>query len=602
MTSRMNQLDIDEIEALVNSYITGVHALSSLDLHDGDTLVLAQLGDRRFTQDEIKCLPDNLEIIDLDFSEFSDKEEIPTVLDLTLEHDDWPLSKISTLQSSRDVTRISFSDFIDHMEELIGSKSTGSVKCFFDLSEYRFRLIKGSIRSTKYWGYKQANIVAVTESGENKWETYTLDWDALDLVVASFLRENDPVMLSYTEKWDVFLHVLLATFICGNGTAATLVPEAYLSSRDYERARSAFLHQGLVQRVTFLSKSNANQFHPDLVVTSQIPTDGVDFVYDESINQEFGGAESPLNNSQPSNLGYRRVPVSKSTSLADASERFMSWYAFNGDNRALNRKILNNGARLSYESSRLYVLTESQGCKLGEIVSRISPVASYSADARISNQPDGFNRGDSCRSESEKNTDRSFLAVSTSSFDGIASLQDRGNYRKGENPNVSGTPLDHAPSAEYLLEPYDILISRINRVPTNRYRLSERLLAKPRVVIVPEVAATKNDLVCAASSLCLRSVIDDPVHSLALYYYFSKGAGNEILSALATQNSSLTWNQLKSLEVSPTLDPHSTEWQEYRKKFCEQAQRVIDLQRERDEMLERLDAAERAAIELASQL
>lgn len=598
-----------ETEAISNSVATGCHVISSLELHDGDTLILAQLGSGKFSTETLDSLPANLQIIDLDFSKF-DKEESLAMEEppLWYAHGHSPICKISSRSGDKRVTQVEFDEFIGKLDDFIVSKPQGSIKCFFDLGEYRIKYQRAR-PSTSSNAARPKTSAEWRRTYSASWSsnarrTYSIEWDELDKLISEYLSSGEPVLFSYADKWDALLYVLLASHISGSGAAATIVPENYLSDPTYTQARSSFLHQGLVKRVTYLSKTSYIQDQQALVTTSKMPVDYVQFANDLAGEWTASGLESGI---QPTLSELNRYGISAITSHIPAE-----YISNDGQGRFLKssykeviptRTILGNDSRLGYESSRFYVLTKKKGRPLASIVIRVSPLTkktleetgAYKDDPHLEDLfsgDEGMNEGPGSYC----------LAVGTSSFDGIGGIRERGGLYNGESPNVYGSFLGFIPPEKFLLKAYDLLISRVNRTPSDRRSLYERPQAEPRLTLVPSMAAEKNLLVCSTSSLCLRSMANDYVHSLALYYYFSKGAGSELLSALATQNPSLTWGQLLSLEVSPALYPYSPEWKKFREKFCDQAQRVIDLQGERDELLERLDAEERAAVELASQL
>lgn len=635
MRDEFDLMPPEDAARYVNSAIAGCHAIFSLDLRSGDTLVLAQLGDPKFSQSLIDSLPEGISIVDLDFSGFCSEGMVGTSLvnDRAGEFgiDESPVTELLPTNIDRDLTRMPFEDFIEHAEDFIDSKPEGTIKCFFDLSEYR-TVDRGRHTSTddEYVLYHKTEV---DDSNELVWESYSIDWSSLGEFTNRYLHENGPELVDYAWDWGALLYVLLATHISGNGIAASLVPEKYLSDTTYEDARGVFLRRRFVRRVAYLPKTNAYQDQQDLVITSQVPSKSVGFVRDST----FGPAGMPFGIS-----GF-----SQSSSLIELSEHTLPFITsqvsreYNGpnvsradvdiQNQASSRTILKNESRLSYESSRLYIIAKRMDCRLGEVASKVAPPKPnpqkpdlFESDCFDRQLPAHVYREHASRfNESNKSgynhflaTDEFgrvsriqdsqesvfYLAVSTSSFDGSGAFRENGDLFRGASPDVYGTLLSSIPPEDCLLKPFDVLVSRVNRNPSNRRTLHERLLARPKLAIVPETAATKNPLVCAASSICLRSLTDDPVHSLVLYYYLSKGRGNRVLSALATQYPTLTWNKLESLPVDAALNPSSSEWQERRESFIEQAQKLIQLQSERCELLEKTESEESAMAKLISSL
>lgn len=532
-----------------NALNNGIYVLSSLELKEGDTLVLAQLGDPCLPKNALARLPKGVEVVNLDFSEFENESyPLETEDEYSWENDpEWPCEYLS----SENV--MPFRKFSKELLRLAKSKPAGAVKCFFDLSNYpigALEPVSPSLRASRYRrGYREGDS-STTQPGA-KW-----NWCALDEFVADLVKSSDPMQWNRAAEWGPFLYSAFANLVCGSGLSATILPEAYLRDTRYLQARNSFLGDRTIHRVIYLGRTNSKQDYPAILLTSKNQNGGrVLFAYATlSTNTRAMIARLLGLNSDDAVISAAAESVLHSAWMEEDRKRIGldRRRRFDVSEQLLSR----NGVRLDSTISDYYFSYRGYEAKLCDEASKVQ---SYSTAAMKRRSRENA-RASSVEKASQRNSDSndketySYLMFPWSAASRVESVH-----------------LDKELPKGHCLRAGDILITRVVR-PSGERNVSDAPSLTVRLIQEGDILMARYDddppveekWLCPTSCICIRPKVDDLIYSFALYEYLSAGHGRESLSAMAKIRGSFTWDTLSAIELPPELDTKSDEWQVFR--------------------------------------
>lgn len=530
--------NVSSTHALTN----GIFALTSLKPKEGDTLVLAQLGDPCLPKDAFTRLPGEVEVICLDFSEFENGDYSPNKEDgCRWENDpNWSCNYLGADDA------VAFRGCSEKLLELAKSKPVGAVKCFFDLSNYpigALERIAPTVKAPSLSRKERRGSSQLSEQANSKW-----NWAALDTLIAELVKNSDPLQWNRTTKWGPFLYTVYANLICGNGLSATILPEAYLKSPEYLQARNSLLGDRAIHNVVYLPQTNNEQDYPAMLLTSnQRNEERVRCAYAPSNTKTLSKVANKLNLDSADEVitTIAKCLLNDAWKEEDCPKIGLnhSW-RFKVDEQLLSRNEVRLDSAIAsyYRSYRGYEATLSD---------EVDKIQSYSAMA--------IKR-------------RSNRRASSDCIDKIYRSDNKGTYSYLLFPWSVGSKteevlLDKKLPEENCLKPGDILVARVTRRPDKRAATNT---SSPKVTLIHEdnlrTTIYKKDLpdkgrwLCPASCICIRPKANDPIYSLALYKYLESGHGEEVLSAIVRIRSSFTWDALSTVELPPALVFESEEW------------------------------------------
>lgn len=548
-----------------NALNNGIFTLSSLELKEGDTLVLAQLGDPCLPKGLLARLPKGVEIINLDFSEFENESYSFEMKEgYSWENDpEWPCEYLDRGNV------IPFRKFSKEFLGLAKSRPDGTVKCFFDLSNYpigTLEPVSPDSRSSKI-GYRSRRREASLGQPSTRW-----DWNALDELIAESVRSSDPMQWNRAAKWGPFLYSAFANLICENGLSATILPEAYLRDASYLQARNSFLGDRSIRSVIYLGRTNFEQDYPAILLTSKRPNEG-----------QIIFAFATLNVSLRANIA-KKLSLNSNDAIFTAVAERMLHSAWTEDDRkqiglernwrfGANEQMLSrNEVRLDSTISDFYYSYRGYDAKLS---AEAEKVQSYSA-AAMKRKSSGSVQAGAIEKVSLPNTDPNDKEIySYFMFPWSAASR------------VEKVRLEKQLPEEHCLRPGDILITRVVR-PSGERSVSDATGLTVKLIKEDDVLMGRHDSeqveqvkwLCPTSCICIRPKTNDLIYSFALYEYLSVGHGKESLSAIAKIRGSFTWNTLSAIELPPELVSESSEWKVFRTEVKKVALPYFDAYRE----------------------
>lgn len=547
----------------LNAKTNGTFALSALELKKGDTLVLAQLGDPCLPKDALEKLPDGIEVIDLDFLEFSWSQRSETPHEWETDPN-WPCKYLET------GIRKTFRDFANNLTEFV-KKPSGTVKCFFDVSDYPL----GTLEPICPYAKKKRTARYSERLAEHSISNW--NWGAIDDFATELARSADPALMNCAPTWGPLLYVALANLICGDGLSATILPEAYLKDSHYIPARNEFVRNGLIRSVVYLGPTHAAQEYPALLLTSKIRNTG-----------NILCAYAPVSEKSQKTIqeSLRLESMDAVPSIAAQAFLHEPWGKEEAAVLGLNlnwrfefnlQLLFQNEARLDSKISDFYESYRGYEAKLRDMADRVQ---SYSP--RIGKQAIGKNLpGEPTEAERENGEQDLF----------------RYTFFPQSPDSLSRDVLtEKMLPEEHCLIPGDILISRIVRTADER---DASRTSYPKITFVYEESLKGGKCLCPTSYICIRPKADFSLYySLALVNYLANGHGKWVLNAIVKmQNGSLTWDVLKNIELPPALVYGSDDWHELETQIKENADDFLDAHKKFTEAYERNISSQRRLID-----
>lgn len=531
-----------------NALNNGVFVLTSLELKEGDTLVLGQLGDPCLPKGALARLPEGIEVINLDFSEFENESYSFEAKDEYgwESYPEWPCEYLGADNA------VPFRKYSKELLGLAKSKPAGTVKCLFDLSNYPIGTldpISPNLGFSKFDNYRRRKSTSL-EQPSTKW-----NWDALDEFIAGLVKKTDPMQWNRATEWGPFLYSAFANLVCENGLSATILPEAYLRDANYLQARNSFLGDRTIRSVIYLGHTNIKRDYPAIFLTSKRQNEGqVLFVYAalgtniramiagklnlNSDDEVFTAAANSMLHSEWKEEDRKRIGLGRRWRF-EVSEQLLS----------------RNEVRLDSTISDFYYSYRGYEARLCDEVSKVQSYSSTAIKRRRSK-----NALVSSADKASQNINGSDETAAYPYYMFPLSAANRAEL----------VHLDKQLPKEHCLRAGDILITRVVRPSSERVSnatgLTVLLIKEDDILMsrFDDDSPVEGKWLCPTSCICIRPKTNDLVYSFALYEYLSAGHGKESLSAIAKISGSFTWDRLSAIELPPPLVSESDEWQTFK--------------------------------------